>query len=298
MTPDPENPTAAPAPEATPVAPAASAPAEPVAAPELASGADQPAPASESPPSDAGAAPQEAAPSLLEKFVSEQKDKAEEKAAEAKEVDKPADPAAAKPGEEKPADDAEVKSEEAKPELPKVEYKYELPESIKMDDTQREQFHQALDAFRSDPEKGAQNLLGMAETMMANYAEHLGREQWRVFNETRSNWLKEVMADPVLGGAGHDTAMGAIARMRDKFASQAKQGSPEYEADMKAFDTFLRVTGAGDNIHFLRLLHNVARKFDEPPMPPPGARPVPENGRRPGESRSQRMYPSMQNEQP
>jgi hypothetical protein len=291
MTPDPET-TAAPVPEAAAPTPA---PAEPVAAPELASGADQPAPAPETIP-DAGAVTPEAAPSLLEKFASERdKTKPEEKPAETtKEGEKPIE--GAKPEEAKAEGEPE-KPAEVKPELPKVDYKYELPKSMQMDDAQRTQFHEALDAFRADPEKGAQNLLGMAETMMTSYAEHVGREQWRLFNDTRANWLKDVMADPVLGGAGHDTAMGVIARMRDMFASTNAQGTPEYEADLAAFDTFLRVTGAGDNIHFLRLLHNVGRKFDAPAMPPPGARPVPESGRRPGESRSQRMYPSMQSEQ-
>lgn len=268
---------------------------EQVPAAASASGEAGQAPALETPVSDAGAQPSnEHSPSLLEEFVADQNkdgnpdggnpaEKPEEK------KDAPSD------GEAKP--EGEMPAEEApKPELPKVEYKYDLPETIQMDDGQKEEFHTALDEFRADPEKGAQHLIAMHEKTMQAYAEHLGNEQWRVFNEMRAEQRKEVMADPILGGAGFNTAMGVIARMRDKFASSSAPGTAEYEADLKAFDVMLRTTGVGDNIHFLRLLHNVGRKFDEPPLPPPGARPVPESGRRPGESRGSRMYPSMQSD--
>ena len=80
------------------------------------------------------------------------------------------------------------------------------------------------------------------------------------------------MADPILGGSGHQTAMGAIARMRDRFVA---------EADRPAFETFLRVTGAGDHPQFLKLLHNVSRAYDEPALPPPNPKPTPTNGQPP-----------------
>lgn len=265
---------------------------EQVPAAASASGEAGQAPALETSVSDAGAQPsKEAEPSLLETFVAGKKEGEGDKPAD-KPADAKADPAEgeAKPEGENPADEA------PKPELPKVDYKYDLPETIQMDDGQKEEFHKALDEFRADPEKGAQHLIQMHEKTMQSYAEHLSNEQWRVFNEMRAEQRKEVMADPVLGGAGFNTAMGVIARMRDKFASSSTPGTAEYEADLKAFDVMLRTTGVGDNIHFLRLLHNVGRKFDEPPLPPPGARPVPESGRRPGESRGSRMYPSMQSD--
>lgn len=293
----PQSPAAEPEkPEAVvPVVPAA----EPVPTPEPASPGAEQAPAPEtSSPQEAGAATDqpEAEPSLLEKFAKDREEKsAEEAKGDQPDTKKPED--GEKPAEgDKSAEEAAKPEEEPKPELPKVDYKYDLPETIKMDDGQKEEFHKALDAFRADPEKGATELLGMADKAFQTFADHLVKEQWKTFNETRKEWRTQLMADPVLGGAGHDTAMGVVARMRDKFVSDAKAGTPEYDKDLKDFDQFLRVTGAGDNPLFLRFLHRVGRLFDEPPMPPPGARPVPDGGRRPGESRGSRMYPTMQSD--
>src|SRR5262249_40582744 len=118
--------------------------------------------------------------------------------------------------EEKPTDapPAEVKPAELAP----VEYKYTLPENIKMDDALKGEFHTALDAYRKDP-TNPQALIDMHNEQMGNYHDHLIQEQHRVFAETRAGWRKEIMGDPELGGAGHQTAAQAVARMRDMFVS-------------------------------------------------------------------------------
>ena len=270
---------AAPVPSPIPQAPEIAAPVQ----------ADQTAalpaaPAVPDPPLAAGAEPvakpeavPASEPTLLESFDAEKAKPVElepgEKPAEAK-------PAAveAKPGE-KPAE----------PALAAVDYfkDVKIPETIKVDDTQRADVTKALDSIRSGKSvEGVQQLFTLHEKTMKAYAEQLQRDQWAAFNETRKGWRTEVMADPVLGGAGHNTAMGAIARMRDLAVP---------EADRKDFETFLRVTGAGDHPAFLKVMHNFARYFDEPPLPPEGARPPPNPGRPAGESRRSRMYPSMQN---
>jgi hypothetical protein len=290
-------------PKEEPAAPAAPA-ASPIAEPAVPAQADQaaaiPAPAVEIvAPAAAGAEPAKpdapaSEPTLLENFDTE-KAKAEPKpgaqAAEAK-VD-------AKPGDEKPAEiKPGEKSTEAAPALPAVDYfkDVKIPETIKVDDAQRAGVTGALDALRSGKvSEGVQQLFDLHEKTMQAYAKDLQRQQWVAFNETRKGWRTEVMADPVLGGAGHNTAMGAIARMRDLAVSDQKPGTPEYEAQRKEFETFLRVTGAGDHPAFLRMLHNFGRYFDEPPLPPEGARPPPNPGRPAGENRRARMYPSMQN---
>lgn len=125
------------------------------------------------------------------------------------------------------------------------------------------------------PVEVGQQLLDLHAAKMQAYAEHLTREQIRVFNGTVRGWEAEAMADPQIGGAGFQTAQSAIARMRDMLVSSAPYGSDQRAADMAAFETFLRVTGAGSHPAFLRLLHNAARYFDEPqlnmpanPMPP------------------------------
>jgi len=278
--------TAAPSsPPATPDVPESAAPAH----------ADQvavtPAPGVESSPAP-GAEPivPEAEPTLLEKFDAE--------AAKTDEGEKKPDaPVEAKPGDAKPTEAAKAPEakpvEAAKPEPVDYFKDVTIPETIKVDDAQRGEVTKALDSIRAGKvSDGVQQLFALHDSTMKDYAEQLRRDQWTAFNDTRKGWRTEVMADPILGGAGHNTAMGAIARMRDLAISDAKPGSDEYKQHAKEFETFLRVTGAGDHPAFLRMLHNFARYFDEPPLPPEGIRPPPNIGRQPGDRRG-RMYPSM-----
>ena len=259
--------TASPASPAAPIAPATASP-PPVAEPAPAT----PAPAAAAPEKPveptvpAAAEPAASVPTLLEKFDKEKADAEAAKVAAAKPApptEKPTE--AAKPAEAKPATPAPVT---ATP----VSYEYTLPESIKMDDGLKGEVHKAFDDFRADPSKGAQGLINLHERQMQSFAQHMANEQQRIFRETRQGWAKEILSDPEIGGSGHQTAMGAIARMRDLFVP---------ENDRPRFEEFLRVTGAGDHPAFLKLLHQAARFYDEPTLPPPNPRPAPGNGRRP-----------------
>lgn len=257
-------------PDSPPAAAPAVANAEPAAAP-----AETAAPAATEP-----------APTLLQQFDKDNAAKpaegekpAAEAAADGKPGEKPAEPAKPaepKPGEAKPAEAKPgEKPAEAKAEAPKLEpvaYEYALPETIKMDDALKGEFHTALDAFRADPAKGVQPLIALHEKTMSDYATHLQNEQVRVWNDTRKGWNTDALADEQIGGSGHQTAMGAIARMRDLFVS---------EKDRPAFEQFLQVTGAGDHPAFLKMLHNAARLYDEPAMPPSNVKPPATNGQNP-----------------
>jgi hypothetical protein len=237
-----------------------------------------PVPAETAPASNEPTHPSET-PTLLEKFP----------AKEAKpEESKP--PAEVKPpAETKPP--TETKTEEKLGEAAKeplaqpFEYKYTLPENLKMDDTLRGEVHAALDAFRTNPAEGVQGLIDFYHKQTQAFAENYSKEslknQITVFNKTRADWVKEVMADPELGGAGHDTAMGVVARMRDRYVSSHKPGTPEYARDMSDFNTMLRMTGAGEHKALLRLLKNVGRDFDEPEAPLFTPSPPPDLGKRP-----------------
>ena len=244
---------AAASPAAAPVTPAAP---EPVAAP---------APA----PEVAPAAP-EAIPTLLEKFDAEQ---AAKKPSDVPKPEvKPADPAKPEPlqgkPEEKKPDGSPVEAPPASPQP--VAYEYTLPDTIKMDDALKGTFHAALDLVRSDPNKGVQALVDLHNQTMQAYADQTYQNQVSTFNDTRRQWVTQTMADDELGGAGHQTSMAAIARMRDLLVPESRR---------EAFNSFLAVTGAGDHPEFLRILHNAARIYDEAPMPPPGARPPPNIGK-------------------
>lgn len=186
--------------------------------------------------------------------------------------------------EVKPA--AEVKPGEAPPLAApeKIEWKFELPETLKVDEPSMTRFTGALDNLMKPESRAeaAQSLLNQHNEAMTAYDKQLRQEQISAFNNTRADWRKQVMADTQIGGSGHQTAMGAIARMRDMSFSDAKPGTPQYEADAKEYNDFLRITGAGDHPAYLKQLHRFARFFDEPSVAAPGAQPTKTNGAAPG----------------
>ena len=286
LKPDPTSPAA--------VAPVASPAAAPVA--EAAAAAPAPAPT----PAAADAAPQHPSqiPSLLEELIAPGVRPTAEAAPAAVTPDgakpvvegekKPAEPAAAKseapkPGEAKPAETAPAVAAPVAPAIVVADLK--LPEGFKAIPEQMEGFANLLGAADLPPMERAQKLLDLHTSALKDYAtaydKAAAEAQVRVFNETRAGWRKQIMADPQLGGSGYETASKAIARMRDMFVSRAEYGSTAWNADMKEFVDFLRSTGAGDHPAFHRMLHNVARVFDEPGMPPPNPKPPPDIGRNP-----------------
>jgi hypothetical protein len=283
--------------------------------PAAAPAAEQPQMAAPVPSAEAAIAPAaapipEAKPTLLQEAVKAVEEKAapaaEAKPAEPKVEAKPA--ADAKPAEgekpaaetkpvdaEKPAEGekpaAETKpAESAKPEP--VEYKYTLPETLKLDDATKAELHAALDDFRADPAANAQKLIDLHNKSIEAFAKQVAQDQRTTFYATRDTWRKEIMADPILGGAGHQTAAGAVARMRDKLVDPADLKPRKFDDGaprLSAFDEFLETTGAGDHPALWRMLHNAARYLDEPAPPPPNARPAANNGRR-GPRRVRELY--------
>ena len=291
-------------PDAEPVAaaampPAAAASPEPAAAAPAAAAA-APIPAAEAPAIELVGE----RPSLLESFGKEAKP-ADKPLVEAVKpeasADKPKDgdvkPAEAKAADAKPAD-APKPEDVAKPEpLAPVEYVYELPPTLKMDDGLKTELHTALDSFRADPAKGVQPLIDLHNKIVGDFiaqnATETLRNQHKAFNDTRTQWNTDWAADPEIGGSGYQTSMRAIARMRDQFVSDALPGTAKYQTDLKGFEDFLRITGAGDHPAFGRFLHNVARAFDEPAPPPVNTKPPPNHGQKPGSSKEKLYGPSQ-----
>jgi len=192
--------------------------------------------------------------------------KAEDKSAEA--TDKPQEPAAV----------------EAATLDPIIYPEWKTPDGIKVESEQIGKFNDILAGARVAPEVG-QALLDMHASALQQSVvamqDHMAREQHRVFGEVRQGWRKEVMADPEIGGAGHQTAMGAIARVRDVLVSSARPGTEQYNSDMAAFNNALAVTGMGDHPILLKMLHRAARFIDEPGMGPTGIKPPPEMSGKP-----------------
>lgn len=223
-------------------------------------------------------------PTLLETLDKEKPE--EEKKEDPKEAEKPAE---AKPEEKKDDPKSEAKpgepekaAEPVKTEAP-VEYKFQLPEALRADEEKMGEFTGILNEVKAPAEVG-QKLIDLHSKAMTAYAEHVSKEQHRAFNETRDSWRKEILADPVLGGAGYETAMGAVARMRDMLVPKEIMESrkwPDGTARLSKLEEFLRVTGAGDHPVFHHILHTAAKYFDEPSMPPSNINPPPNNGRDP-----------------
>ena len=270
-------------------------PPTPAVAPAAAEPAAAAAPAPSPEPAAAAAALEFTTdkPSMLDAF-----DKGKEPAAEPAEPAKEPEAAAAAPAKEaEPAapatEPAKPVAEAAKPDEPAAEaakaaepaapapvlepivYNFTTPEVLKgatLDAPVMAEFTKSLGEYRAAPELG-QKLLELHANAMVDYAKHTLSEQHRAFNQTRDGWRKDVLADEQIGGSGHQTAMGAIARMRDMLVP---------EADRPQFEQFLRITGAGDHPQFLKLLHRAAKYFDEPGLPPENPKPPPDIGRQNG----------------
>jgi hypothetical protein len=186
---------------------------------------------------------------------------------------KPAvDPAAAaKPGDPPIADPAAALAVVGAAEPVKYEA-FTLPEGVTLQPERVDEFTALLGNTELAPQARAQQLVDMHVNAMQSYAEGIAADQHKAFGEMRRGWRTEVMADEELGGAGHQTAMNAIARMRDMLVPSARR---------EAFNRAMDLTGAGDHPEILRVFHAAARLFDEPaPMHDP-PKPPPNNGRRP-----------------
>lgn len=239
------------------------------------------APAADAKPAGEAPAADSAQLTLLQEFDKDAKAKEKPEGDKPAEAVKPED--AAKPEADKAAEAAKV-AEAAKP--APVEYKYEVPAVLKMDDALKTEVHTLLDEFRADPGKNVQKLIDFHAKSMETYATNLQKEmaqhQRDVFNDTRKGWANDVKASDELGGAGYQTSMGVVARMRDLVAHDMMSprawddGSPR----KSQLDEFLETTGAGDHPVFLTMLHRFGKYFDEASSPPPDAQPTPNNGRR------------------
>jgi hypothetical protein len=221
-------------------------------------------------------------PTLLEGLTNEapktEAAPAETEKVEAAPAEKPAD----KPVEAKTEVKVEPEAEkpvEAAPEPP-VEYKFEFAENVKPQADKVAAFTDFAREHKLTPE-AAQKAMGFFNEAASAFVAQQQEAQIKAWNDTRTEWRNKAMADAEIGGAGHTTAMRAIARMRDLSVSDAIPGSKQYETDLAEFNDFLRITGAGDHPAYLKQMHRFARYLDEPKLPAPNPKPTPTNGQRP-----------------
>jgi hypothetical protein len=195
------------------------------------------------------------------------------------------------------AQPSETPTEAPKPETaPRAYEPFTVPDGLALD--QERVTAAAKDLFAADnlPQERAQAYVDFHIAEMQRLEAAMIQEHHNAFGEVRAGWATQVKADPEIGGAGFQTAMTAIAKMRDIFVSSAAPTSERYQREMAEFNQFLNVTGAGDHPAFNRLMHNVARRFDEPVARNIAYTPPPDIGQRPNGAGSRRsaLYANVQ----
>jgi hypothetical protein len=180
------------------------------------------------------------------------------------------------PPTETPPAAEEPKVEEAKPveapapaPEPLAWEALKLPEGFTVDDTTRDSFLETMNDVKLSPAERAQKLLDLQTSLMEKNAA-ASTEAWTT---QQTAWQDEVRADKEIGGEKLAPVLGEISKVVDKY------GSAELREVMNA-------TGAGNNIHVVRFLHNIAKDLGEggPVSGAPPAEQVP---------LATKLYPSM-----
>ena len=277
----------------TPAAAVASPDPPPIASPATDGTGAAAAPIADAAPAkDAPAAPvKDFAPSLLDEAAKqptadakppEPASKDATPAADAKPSDTK-EPAAdaAKPDPAKPADQAKP----AEPPAP-IEYTFtvadpegkRIPIAAEMVDPERlGAFTGILNEARVPPE-AAQKMVDLHLGELTRAVEQRDLHQWEVFHEQQIKSQKEVMADEVLGGSRHDTAMRTVVSAIDAFTlrdqnTKAPRSADAIAAERKQLYDDFKATGIANRLPFLRFMHWVGdtyvREGQARPAPPP-----------------------------
>jgi hypothetical protein len=174
--------------------------------------------------------------------------------------------------EAKPGDAPVEPVAPAEPVVPTYE-PFTLPEGLSIQPEKLDGYTTILGKHGLTQEAG-QELLGLYIAERQRDAVDTLAQQHQAFADMRKGWADQAKTDPEIGNANHNTAMDAVATVRDRFVPQS---GPVREA----FDKMLSTTGVGDHPEFLRFVARIGAALREPAPPLPG-RPPPDVGRRPG----------------
>lgn len=268
---DPAVPAEIPAASTAPAAESAPPAASPTPTPAAGDPGSQPAPVTDAPAGDKPAPVEGEKPadepkphtdeaSLLETITGEKKDEAK----------KPED--GAKPPEAPKPEDGTPK--------PVFEFKpYTIPEGVKLDEGRFKELNDVLVNDKLDPQARGQELINLHTKEMQAYDRKLRTEQHEAFAHTRADWRKQAMGDEEIGGAGWETSKQMIGTAREHLVPRDRE---------KAFNDFLRTTGAGDHPEFLRILRRAGSILSEPRAPSGDFKPPPDIGRAPNKASGRR----------
>lgn len=174
-------------------------------------------------------------PSLIGDAISAEKD------------EKPKEEATPKTASEEEKKEEAI-TEEIKPAEPIVYEEFKFPEGAKVDKEEINKFTDVIGKYNLTQE-AAQELVDMHVNAVQSITKQAHADQWQVFNDQQKEWRTQIMADPVLGGSGHQTAMQKV--------GQAVETVIKDPDRIKAFQEALAVTGAGNNPEIVRFVHDV-----------------------------------------
>lgn len=151
--------------------------------------------------------------------------------------------------EEAPAPEGESQLESEQPLAlePLTAEDISFPEGLEVPDELRDQFLAVVNDGELSPKDRAQALIDL-QAKAAQQASETASQQ---FADQQQQWQDEVRNDPELGGAKFDATIAGISRLVDQY------GSDEFVQVMAA-------TGAGNNIHVVRFISQLAQKLNEP----------------------------------
>lgn len=121
-----------------------------------------------------------------------------------------------------------------------------FPEGMTVQDADRDSFLGILNNREMTPAQQAQALVDLQATV-AQQASEAGSQAW---TDMQDQWVNEVRNDPDVGGQRFDANIANIGKLIDEF------GSDELRAVMD-------ITGAGNNVHVVKFLANVASRLTE-----------------------------------
>lgn len=148
--------------------------------------------------------------------------------------------------EETTAEEKKTESAEETKFVPLTAEDLKFPEGMSVDDAARDDFLGILNNREMTPAQQAQALVDL-QAKVATQASEAGSQAWTTLQET---WVKDVKADPDIGGAKLEPALASIGKLIES------HGSPELRAVMD-------LTGAGNNVHVIKFLSNIAKSLTE-----------------------------------
>jgi hypothetical protein len=163
----------------------------------------------------------------------------------------------------------EQTTEEVEAPTPLTSEDITLPEDLVINEGLRDEFLTLLNDDKLSGKERAQALIDLQVKAMREASEAGSQE----FADMQTKWRDEVKADAEFAGEKLQPALGRIGRLLTEYGTEELNG-------------VLDLTGAGNNVHMVRFLNNIAGKLVE-------GGPVSGSPRTQETSAAQRLFPSM-----